>query len=84
MVCQILWNTSHVFVSKAVKTQCFCSDVVFVGCDLIWAIRVLVVHVLSKTGRTLYTVCSLPIKQENDHPPQTVHCIFELGVMALG
>lgn|GEM_PF-3489477 len=72
------------FVSKAVKTQCFCSDVVFGGCDLIWAIRVLVVHVLSKTGRALYTACSLPIKHENDHPPQTVRCIFELGVIVLG
>ena len=67
------------FVSEGCKNTMFCSDVVFVGCDLIWAIRVLVVHVLSKTGRALYTVCSLPIKHENYHPPQTVRCIFELG-----
>jgi hypothetical protein len=28
-VCQILWNTSHVFVFKAVKRKCFCCNVVF-------------------------------------------------------
>jgi hypothetical protein len=54
------------------------------GCDLIWAIRVLVVHVLGKTGRALYTACSLPIKHENDHPPQTVSLYFEIGWLWLG